>query len=173
MLFANGKLIQAIEAADDSEVKTRGVQWVHTWKMPRPKHDVHLVAIAIGPGVEGLYWRTAKPYQPTSPDPRTHVIGCSGAVWLDVDGDGRRTSARDYAERLMTDRDDFARLCVRLSDYDEATAAQVAHLLRTSGVSLQNERLQSAVKLASATVQAGFRRYEEAWRENEIARSAP
>ena len=125
----------------------------------------------MGPGVEGLHWRTAKPYQPTSIVAQTHVIGCSGAVFLDADNDGRRTSARDYAERLIAaEPGNIAKLVSRLSEYDEATAAQVAHLLRTSGLSLQDEQLRTALKTASPTTQAGFQNYVDAWRENEIAK---
>ena len=149
-----------------------GVKWHGSWTIPRPKHDVHLVAIAVGPGIDGLYWKTAKPYQPTSPDWQPHVLGCSGAVWLDVDGDGRRTAARDYATRLIAaDRSDIQKVIAHLADYDEATAAQAAHLLRVSGVPLPDERLQTALKTAEPSVQSGFRQYQDAWRENEIARS--
>ena len=172
-LYANGKLLRE-EAiiADASVVRPHGVLWSGRWTIPRPNHDVHLVAIATGPGIEGLFWRTARPYQPTSTDPATHVIGCSGAVWLDADGDGRRTSARDYAVRLMSDHPDYIHLCSRLGDYDEATSAQAAHLVRMSGVSLQDEKLQAAIRQASNVVQTGFRSYEEAWRDNEIARAS-
>jgi hypothetical protein len=174
LLFANGRLIrdEAIPSNVDRKPLPLGVKWTGSWTIPRPKHDVHLVAIALGPGVDGLYWKTAKPYQPASTDATTHVIGCSGAVWLDVDGDGRPTAARDYAARLIADdRGDVQKLIPHLAGYDEATAAQAAHLLRVSGVPLHDERLQTALPAAAQSVQSGFRQYQEAWRENEIARS--
>ena len=48
-----------------------------------------------------LYWPIAKPYQPTSPRVDRRVIGSTGAVWLDGDGDGVWTSAFAYAQRLV------------------------------------------------------------------------
>ncbi len=169
-LYSNGTLIrdERLQVKGDRPL---GVQWQGVWSIPKPRHDVHLVAIATGPGVTGPWWRTAKPYQPTSTDPGTMVIGCSGAVWIDGDGDGRRSCARDLAQRLVNELKDFEKLCDRLSDYDEATVAQAAHLLRVSGTSLQDEKLRSAIRKAATTVQSGFRLYEESWRENEIARA--
>ncbi|MBC7819137.1 MAG: hypothetical protein IAG10_19785, partial [Planctomycetaceae bacterium] len=174
-LFSNGHMIReaAIPSEPDSPLPT-GVKWAGGWTIPKPHHDVHLVAIATGPGVDGLYWRMAKPYQPTSPIWEPRVIGCSGAIWLDADKDGRRTSARDYAERLVAaSTNDVTKLIESLSTYDEAVAAQAAHLLRTSGLSLQSQPLLTALKTASSATQAGFRAYAEAWRENEIVRVSP
>lgn len=171
-LYSNGTLIRdELVKANKSDDRPPGVQWTGHWMIPRPRHDVHLVAIATGPGVKGPWWRSAKPYQPTSTDPGTQVIGCSGAVWIDGDGDGHRTSARESAKHLVKEFKDFGQLCKRLSEYDEAIAAQTAHLLRTSGVSLQDEKLRTAIRQAATSVQSGFRMYEESWRENEIART--
>jgi hypothetical protein len=84
MLFQDGELIreQEIEPGDISEI---GVLWSGGWTLPRPATDSFLVAIAMGPGIEAPYWRTAKPYQPDTPDPTTYVVGASGAVWLEVE----------------------------------------------------------------------------------------
>jgi hypothetical protein len=102
------------------------------------------------------------------------VIGCSGAVWLDADGDGRRTAARDYAERLMARHGrDVPRLVAQLADYDEAIAAQISHLLRASGVSLNDDNFQTALQDAAPHVKRGIQRYQDAWRANEIARTKP
>ncbi len=174
LLFSNGTLLREEAISNGDGKLPMGVKWSGSWKIPRPRHDVHLVAIALGPGVHGLYWRTAKPYQPTSIEAKTHVIGCSGAVFLDADNDGRRTCAREYAERLIaTEHGDVVKLVSRLSESDEATAAQVAHLLRASGVSLQSEQLQAALKSAAPPTQAGFQKYIESRRENESARTSP
>jgi hypothetical protein len=172
-LFANGKLIreEAIDATSPRDLPA-GVKWAGTWALPKPNYDVHLVAIATGPGVEGLYWRTAKPYQPTSPKWEPRVIGCSGAVWLDVDGDGRKTSAYDYAQRpLTTARGDLAGLVEGLRDYDAAVAAQAAHQFQSSGGSLLSEASRAALETAAPAAQEGFRAYLDAWRENQIARA--
>src|SRR4029453_1276386 len=98
-LYANGALVreEAIEAATGKAHPVAGVKWQGTWRLPRPRHDVHLVAVALGPGVSGLYWPTAKPYQPTGPDWTPYVLGLSGAIGLDADGDGKQTAAHEYA----------------------------------------------------------------------------
>lgn len=173
LLYSNGTLIRE-ERLPNVREKTlaTGVLWEGRWELPRPRHDVHLVAIALGPGIDGAFWRTAKPYQPASPDWDSQVIGCSGAVWIDGDRNGRRDSAYDYAKKTRSRAtDDLPKLVAALASYDEAVAAQAAHLLRLSGVSLQSEVLQTELKAAPASVQVGFRAYAESWRENEIARS--
>ena len=174
-LFANGRLIRSAPISESPDpTLPAGVKFVAHWETPTFQHDVHLVAVATGPGIDGLHWRTAKPYQPTSPDWKAQVIGCSGAVWLDVDGDGRRSSARDYAERLVTAaRGDWKALIASLSKYDDAVAAQTAHLVRVSGTSLQSEALVTALKEGNETTRSGFRAYAEAWRESEIERAKP
>ena len=175
MLFANGVLLK------DAAILSRrlddypaGVKWTGGWKIRRPKHDVHLVAIAVGPGVDGLYWRTAKPYQPQSISAQTSVLGCSGAVLVDSDGDGQFTSAHDYAKRLIAEQhQELEKIIPRLADFDEAVAVHTAHQLQSSGINLQEERVQSLIKAAPEAVQTGFRRYLEAWRETVAARLNP
>lgn len=172
-LYCNGGLFrEALIPEATDEKLTIGVKWAGGWTIPRPRHDVHLVAIATGPGIDGLYWRTARPYQPESPDWKARTIGCSGAVWLDVDGDRRRTSARDYAERLLKAAgNDWMKLVDNLSIYDEAVAAQAAHLLRVGGTSQSDQRLVTALRTGAPAVQSGFQQYNEACRANEIARA--
>ncbi len=87
-LFQNGELLREESIARGAD-NTPGVIWTGQWTIERPEKDVHLVAIATGPGVEGPWWRMAKPYQPTSPDFVPQAFGCSGAVWIDGDGDGK------------------------------------------------------------------------------------
>lgn len=167
-LFANG--VKVREATIEDRGKA-GEKWSGGWTLPRPPHDVHLVAVATGPGVEGLYWPVARPYQPTSPSVRRRVIGLTGAVWLDADGDGRRTCARDYARKVTTEAGQDWRMAVRaLGGYDEAVAAQAAGLLRASGVAPSGEDVRAAAKLAGEQVLRGFDAYAEAWRESQTAR---
>jgi hypothetical protein len=175
MLFANGELIRSEEIDTPARRdRPRGVKWQADRLIPRPRHDVHLVAIAIGPGIDGPWWKTAKPYQPESPDWQPHVIGCSGAVWLDADGDGRPTAAFDYAQRAYAACDgDLGKLVAALIEYDAATAAQGARLFHAAGGSLTSAESQVVLQAAEPAVQTGFRRYLEAWRDNEVARAAP
>lgn len=172
-LYANGHAIRTAKIPADSSPHRSGALWTGVWKIPRPMHDVHLVAIAQGPGVEGLYWKTAKPYQPTSPEFRPLVIGASGAVWIDVDGDGRRTPACDYARRLVAEGgDNLSALLASLGSYDEAVAAQAAYFWQKAGRSLLDEDAQAALQHADPQVLRGVRAAMAAWRENQLARDA-
>jgi hypothetical protein len=171
-LYSNGQMIREADIPTESvRDLPAGVKWSGNWLIDRPKHDVHLVAIALGPGIDGPYWKTAKPYQPASPDWEPHVVGCSGAVWLDADGDGRRTAAFDYAQRLfLSSGDDLSKLATSLRDYDEAVAAQAAHLFQSSKGTLLAEESHAIVQHGSPAVQAGFNAYLKAWQENQRAR---
>jgi len=172
-LYANGELIreEPITPSKDGE-RAPGVKYFGSWKVPRPKHDVRIVAIALGKGIDGPFWTTAKPYQPTSPDWQPYVLGISGATWFDGDGDGRKSSAREYAERAVAAAaGDPAQLVAELAKYDAAVATQAAHLYRIAGGSLTAEPLLESLKSAAPAVVNGFRAYREAWRENELAQT--
>lgn len=177
-LFANGVVIRETSMpVNDDSAPIKKLDWRTEWIIPRPNHDVHLVAIATGPGIMSPHWRTAWPYQPTSPDFEPASIGCSGPVWLDIDGDGRRTSARDYAEFVVGSSDDkLASLIGRLQTYDEATAAQAAFVLhRSNGLNRQPPFLGSdaskLIRKAEPHVESGIQKYIDAWRRNQIAAS--
>jgi hypothetical protein len=162
-LFANGYKIR--EAKIMSGDAKPGIKWAGEWTLPRFRHDVHLVAIASGPAVTELYWPISKPYQATSPKVERRNIGATGAVWIDSDGDGRRTSAFTYAERLLKTHGP-EKLTAALADYDEAVAVQAASLLHGSGVALDMD----AARKAGPHVERGFQAFAEAWRASEIAR---
>jgi hypothetical protein len=54
-------------------------------------------------------------------------------VWLDADGDGKFTPAREYARQLIERAaGDRAKLAELLKSYDAAVAAQVAVLQRAA-----------------------------------------
>jgi hypothetical protein len=170
-LYANGSKVREARIPDGNRP---GVKWAGEWLLPRFGHDVHLVAIATGPGVRQLYWPVAKPYQPASPSVDRRVVGSTGAVWLDADGDGRRTSALEYARRLLSDAGPEAAKAVQaLGPYDEAVAAQAAGLLQARDISVQDARLREAARKAGPHVERGFAAFVEAWRESQLARSQP
>lgn len=172
-LYANGQLVreEAI-ASQPSDHLPPGIKWQGTWSLPRPRHDVHLVAVALGPGVPGPYWTTAKPYQPTSPDWEPRTLAASGAIWLDGDGDGRRSSASDYATRTFAAAGgDMTKLVAGLASFDAATAAQAAHLCKQSGQALESSAVATALGSAVPHVQAGFRAYLKAERESDRAQA--
>lgn len=177
-LFANGVVIRETSMpVNDDSAPIKKLDWRTEWIIPRPSHDVHLVAIATGPGITSPYWKTAWPYQPTSSDFEPTSIGCSGAVWLDVDGDGRRTSARDYAEFVVESSDGkLASLIDTLQTYDEATAAQAAFVLhRRNGLNKQPPFLDNdaskLIRKAEPHVESGIQKYIDAWRRCQIAAS--
>jgi hypothetical protein len=168
-LYANG--IKIREAAIQDGRKA-GIKWEGEWVLPAFRHDVFLVAVATGPGVRALHWPIAKPYQPTSPVAEPRVIGSTGAVWLDADGDGKRTSAHAYAERVLRDAGgDWRKAIAALSEYpDEGVAAQAAGLLRVRGVVI-DDAVREAARKAGSQVERAFEAYAEAWRQSQIARA--
>lgn len=97
-LFANGTLIreQAVHDPHRPGEKARIL-----WKLPRPAHDVHLVAVATGPGVTEPFWEIPRPYQPSSKVFTPRVIGATNPVWLDASGNGRFESAYLVAQELI------------------------------------------------------------------------
>ncbi len=128
-LFANGIKIreQAIQAPAGSVEKAAVV-----WRLPRPAHDVHLVAIAHGPAVTAPYWAIPFPYQPTDRNRDRCVLGATNPVWLDADGDGKFSSARDYAKQVIErSGGNPGKLAAELTRYDAAVGAQVKALRRT------------------------------------------
>jgi hypothetical protein len=150
LLFANGLKVreQAFASTQDRTV---------TWILPRPAHDMHLVAIATGPGITAPYWAIPRPYQPSSPRWKSRVIGSTNPIWLDGDGDSRFTPARAYAKRLVNESGtDSARLVSALNDFDEAVAAQAASLCAAAGQSLSSLAFVEALKYGATHVQRGF-----------------
>ena len=97
-LYANGVLIreQAVKDAGQPGIKAHV-----SFELPRPSHDVHLVAIATGPGVKEPFWEIPRPYQPTSKTFTSRVIGSTNPIWIDADGDGRFDSAYQIAQMLV------------------------------------------------------------------------
>jgi len=102
---------------------------------------------------------------------RKRVVGCSGAVWVDADGDGQRTCAFDYAKRIHKEAGGkWPNVIEALSDYDEAVAAQSASLLRADGLVLNERAVREATKAAGGHVVRGFEAYWDDWRASQIAR---
>ena len=174
-LYANGVPIRQVTISPKSNEKLPvGVKWTGTWTLPRPKHDVHLVVVATGPGIDGLYWKTAKAYQPTSIHWTARVLGCSGAVWIDADGDRRRMTANDYAVRLVkATGGDLGRLVKELRSYDQAVAVQVARLYHKPKKTPPSPQVTPLLKTAAPATRAGFQSYFEAWRRTQTAQISP
>jgi hypothetical protein len=173
-LYANGVALHEMEIAPPApgQPEPAGVKCSGRWTLPPPKHDVFLVAVATGPGVSGPYWPTAKPYQPTSPRWEGYVLGVSGAVWLDADGNGRVDSAFDYAKRIVEEaHGDTAALARRLGDFDEAVAAQTASVLRAKDPEGFENTCRAVTQTATPATRRGFDAYVEQWRQSKAARA--
>ena len=168
LLYSNGVKIREKKLSPERKPR-KGIHWEGHWKIARPAHDVHLVAIALGPGIDGLYWKTAKPYQPTSPQWKAQTIGCSGAVWLDGDGDRRKSSAAEYAERLVKANGDLGMLLQKLLRFDRAVAAQAARLYHNPKRSLLTRKASRRWKAAAPETRAGFKAYLDAWQKTQRA----
>jgi hypothetical protein len=130
-LYSNGIVIREQKVQDDGKP---GEKARITWQVPRPAHDVHLVAIATGPGVTAPYWEIPRPYQPTNKSFVPRVIGSTNPIWLDADGDGQFASAFAIAQRLVQQLgSDRAKLGAAVKSHDEAVAIQVDAILQEGG----------------------------------------
>jgi hypothetical protein len=156
MLFANGVVLRE-QALDPNKTSGVGVKAVVNWTIPRPAHDVHLVALASGPEVTAPFWAIPKPYQPTSPKWTGRVIAATNPIWLDADGDGRFTAARGYARKLVERHGSNPKtLLPALATFDEATAAQAASLCVAAGVDVNSDLFRRTINSATESVRRGF-----------------
>ncbi len=172
-LYGNGQLLrdEKITPPADRSAKP-GVQWDHTWQLPRPAHDMHLVAVATGPGIAAPYWAMAQPYQPTSPEFKSQAMGVSGAVWIDGDLDFKQQSPRGYAESLVKSAaGDLSKLVVSLASFDAAVAAQTTHLHLAEAQAVDAAALDRAIKTARPAAAQGMQAAWQAFREQELARA--
>jgi len=152
-LFANGVKIREMKIDATQSIEKARVAWT----IPRPAHDIHLVAIATGPGVTLPCWAIPRPYQPTSRVWEPRVIGATNPVWIDADGDGRFTSPRGYAAGLVSRAGpDPAKLIPLLDSFDQAVATQVASLCHAAGRDGRNAEWKRLLKSAPGHIRDGF-----------------
>jgi hypothetical protein len=158
-LYANGVKIheQPIDAPADVVAKARV-----SWNLARPAHDVSLVVVASGPGVTAPYWVIPKPYQPSSKDWTPRLLSVTNPVRLDADGDGRFTSAHEYAlQAIHQAGTDPSRLFPALSEHDESVAAQAAAICQASGRDVRSPEFTRMLGTAGKSVRSGFAAYRE------------
>lgn len=163
-LFANGVPIRAepIPAlpAASSQAAKRGLKAEFNWNLPRPAHDVHLIAIATGPAVTAPFWAIPRPYQPASTKWDGRVIGSTNPILIDADGDGKFSSAYDYAKGLVAGHQkEPAKLFAALQAFDEAVAAQAASLWFAGNQPATGRDFLDALKGAAPQTQRGFAAY--------------
>ena len=155
ILYANG---QRVGERRIVKGKRPGLKWEGKWKLVGLKQDVFLTAYAEGPGTYLPYWAIAKPYQPASSKWDPKVMGLSGAVWVDGDRDGRRTSAYEYAKQVVEKSgSDISALVQLLTPYDEAVKIQALSLLQEKGNILDAAELQRVFQRKDAKTKLPFR----------------
>jgi hypothetical protein len=126
-LYANGLLIREQSIVDEYRA---GEKARLTWELPKPTHDVHIVAIATGPGITEPFWEIPRPYQPSSKTLTPRVIGSTNPIWLDSDGDGKFASAFAIAQSLIKKHgSDPSALREALKKHDAAVVVQIESLL--------------------------------------------
>lgn len=156
-LYLNGNLLKTFRIPDGER---SGVKWTKRVRLREQQKDAFLVAVARGDGVQSLHWPTAKPYQPSHTHFQPYTIGSTGAVKIDFDDDGSFSSARHYAERLVSVHASSQKLITALRDYDVAVAVQAAELLDLAGRDLTSDKFQEILQSAASQVRLGFRLYQ-------------
>lgn len=156
VLYVNGQKFREEKIVNQNAA---GVKWKGKFPLPGRSHDFNLVAIADGPADKMIFWPIAKPYQPTSPDWTPRVIGASGAVWVDANGNGKRESANDYAREIISKTSgEIEKIVQELQRYDEAVAVQVAAMLHLNQVDLNAKKIKRALLKGSKETLSGFKK---------------
>jgi hypothetical protein len=130
-----------------------------TQNFPKPPHDTFYVLIASNSSDPVPEWGLARPYQPTSPHFDLQMLGVTNPIWIDADGDGKFTSARDYAKQLMDKRPSLAELFSQLATYDYYVAAHCAEILSQHGQNLASSEITASLEKAAPETQRAFRDY--------------
>jgi hypothetical protein len=162
-LYANGILIRQTAITNQTR-RGAGEKAAVGWTIPKPAHDVHLVAIATGPGVTAPFWAGARPYQPSSPHWRPRVIAVTNPIRVDGDGDGKFTAAREYAKQFVGTKVEISALIAALKSFDEAVAAQAASLLNAANIDPNSASVEEALAGAEPATRRGFARFKETLR---------
>ena len=134
-LFANGYSVgKETITAEAQSVNGVGKQVSIRWDLREVRHDTYLVAMATGPGRLGPSWPIPFPYQPTGGVFTPRVAGATNPIWVDRDGDGSYSSARQLAERLwISGERNAGSIGKKLADVDAAVAVQLADLAFLAG----------------------------------------
>ncbi len=151
-LYANGHLIHIQAIRPNAAIEKANL----TWNIPRPAHDVHLIAMATGPGITEPFWESPRPYQPTSKKHDPRVQGATNPIFVDGDGDGKYTSPRIQAQRLFSKhKGNIDLLLGSLRPLDQAVATQLAGLMHDAGHDLRGPNIQKRIAKIDAA-KTGF-----------------
>ncbi len=156
-LFTNGKKI------GHSKIRANhkgGIKWEGSWVVPVANQDLFLVAVATGPDPARPYWRIPKPYQPIASPWKPRLVGSSGAVWVDGDHDGKKTSAFDYASRIVDSAHaEIPAVVSMLTAFDESVSIQAASILHQRKKLSASADLENILAKAASHVKTGFFAY--------------
>lgn len=158
-LYRNGEMVRSrkIEGKDIA-----GTKWEGNWTLEKYNHDSFLVAIARGPGIKKSYWPIARPYQPDTTEWSPEVIGATGAVWLDEDGNAEKNSAYEYARDLVESYEgSFEELLEQLEKFDQAVTIQSARIFFDNypKVLPLSDNMRKLIESSPDHVQNGFEKY--------------
>ena len=171
-VFVNGHSVRTFELKPADRSKP-GVKARFEMQLPvSASQDAFVVAVARGPGVAELHWPIAKPYQPTSTDWTPTFIAVTGAVWIDADGDGKLTSAKEYAKTVCTSVNNSTDLVfARLKEFDSAVAVHAAELLMADSPDTFVSGTLPAARSSSPVIRAAFETFYDAWQQSQRARA--
>ena len=89
-----------------------------------------------------------------------------GLTWVDADGNGKRDCALDYAKELVKrNSKNFEQLVKDMNKYHYTIAAHVFDLLTQDGTSLDDPKLNAALKHKSHSVTGGLMAYKQSLAE--------
>ncbi|MEQ9408550.1 MAG: CehA/McbA family metallohydrolase [Fuerstiella sp.] len=170
-IFVNGQSVHTA-TIDERQRRQPGIKATVSADLPIPAgQDSFVVAVVRGPGVTGLHWPLAKPYQPTSESWVPECMAVTGAVWIDADGDDRVTSARRYAEQICeAAAGDPNRVVAQLAVHDAAVAVHAASILHDGDSGRFVAHVLPATGTGPSQVRRAFQEYLAAWRASERAR---
>lgn len=139
-----------------------GTKCKGTWTLNKYNHNSFQVAIARVPGITKPYWPIARPYQPESIEWNPSMIGATGAVWLDEDGNGEKNSAYNYAKTLVESSEGtFEKLTEQLEGFDQAVTIQAAGIFinNEQKVLTLSDEIYRLIESSADHVQEGFETY--------------
>lgn len=168
ILYANGQKIREMKI---NESKKAGEKWSGKWILPKPYHDLYLVAVAEGPDPQVPFWPVARPFQHSTPKFNPVILGVTGAVRIDADNDGQYTSAYKYASALWhTVNNNVNEYIRKLAAYDRSVAIQAAAVLVESNVDVSGSEISKQVARASLQVRKGFQQFISEWKRTKAIR---
>ena len=174
-LYVNGRPKVRVLAHKKEEMPDSGVRFMYEFALDRERlrHDAWITVVAVGKGIDSPHWRTAKPYQPDSPDFTSSTFSCSGPIRIDVDGDGVFSSANEYAQQIVSryanDSDD-QKLTKAIVAHDAAVAIQVFSLLSRGGVEIWQRQYSDLIASLPAEQRDAINQYRFSRRASENAR---